>query len=303
VNLDKPCNNCALGEPTRAVVRIIDDDADRLKTFSSMMLRIGYNSDKWDVVMEEWRQQFFEAVAVPVEEDDMGERLSWRTATPTGWAVHIVAVVWKVFAAFVPPVRLGSGWPAFVFALLFIGFVTMMIQEVATFFGCVLGCPPAINAITFVALGTSLPDTFASKTAALGDEDADASVGNVTGSNSVNVFLGIGMPWIFASVYWRVRGPNQEWLDRYAADYPDAYGDGWATFIVEGGDLAFSVGIYSGLAMCAILLLFARRKLCAPAPEPRARPHPFEARVPRVTGTAVSWAAPRCRDTRRARRS
>ena len=48
---------------------------------------------------------------------------------------------------------------------------------------------------------------------------------------------------------------------RYAADHPDAYGDGWATFIVEGGDLAFSVGIYSGLALCALLLLFARRKV------------------------------------------
>ena len=33
-------------------------------------------------------------------------------------------------------------------------------------------------------------DTFASKTAAIQDETADASVGNVTGSNAVNVFLG-----------------------------------------------------------------------------------------------------------------
>ena len=33
-------------------------------------------------------------------------------------------------------------------------------------------------------------DTFASKTAAIEDETADASVGNVTGSNAVNVFLG-----------------------------------------------------------------------------------------------------------------
>jgi hypothetical protein len=34
-------------------------------------------------------------------------------------------------------------------------------------------------------------DTFASKVAAIEDDCADASVGNVTGSNAVNVFLGM----------------------------------------------------------------------------------------------------------------
>jgi solute carrier family 8 (sodium/calcium exchanger) len=34
-------------------------------------------------------------------------------------------------------------------------------------------------------------DTFASKVAAIEDDTADASVGNVTGSNAVNVFLGM----------------------------------------------------------------------------------------------------------------
>jgi solute carrier family 8 (sodium/calcium exchanger) len=35
--------------------------------------------------------------------------------------------------------------------------------------------------ITFVALGTSLPDLFASKTAATQEKYADNAVGNVTG--------------------------------------------------------------------------------------------------------------------------
>lgn len=30
---------------------------------------------------------------------------------------------------------------------------------------------------------------------------ADNSVGNVTGSNSVNVFLGLGLPWTMAAIY------------------------------------------------------------------------------------------------------
>ena len=49
-------------------------------------------------------------------------------------------------------------------------------------------------------------DTFASKTAAIQDETADASVGNVTGSNAVNVFLGIGIAWSMAAIYWEAQG-------------------------------------------------------------------------------------------------
>ena len=44
-------------------------------------------------------------------------------------------------------------------------------------------------------------DTFASKTAAIEDESADNSVGNVTGSNAVNVFLGIGIAWTMAAIF------------------------------------------------------------------------------------------------------
>ena len=47
-----------------------------------------------------------------------------------------------------------------------IGLVTYIVGEVATVFGCVLYVKESVTSITFVALGTSLPDTFASKTAA-----------------------------------------------------------------------------------------------------------------------------------------
>jgi solute carrier family 8 (sodium/calcium exchanger) len=46
-----------------------------------------------------------------------------------------------------------------------------------------------------------ISDTFASKVAACQDKYADASVGNVTGSNAVNVFLGIGVGWSIAAIY------------------------------------------------------------------------------------------------------
>lgn len=51
-----------------------------------------------------------------------------------------------------------------------------------------------------------ISDTFASKVAAVHDKHADASVGNVTGSNAVNVFLGIGVAWSIAAVYHYFKG-------------------------------------------------------------------------------------------------
>lgn len=64
------------------------------------------------------------------------------------------------------------------------------------------------TAITFVALGTSMPDTFASKSAAVNEKWADSSIGNINGSNSVNVFLGLGLPWLLAAAYWQSKVGN-----------------------------------------------------------------------------------------------
>ena len=52
----------------------------------------------------------------------------------------------------------------------------------------------------------TISDTFASKVAAIQDSTADNSVGNVTGSNAVNVFLGLGIAWSMASFYHSMHG-------------------------------------------------------------------------------------------------
>ena len=74
--------------------------------------------------------------------------------------------------------------------------------------GCTIPLPDAVTAITIVALGTSLPDTFASMTAAKSSDSADSAVGNVNGSNAVNVFLGLGLPWVIAAHYADSKGKD-----------------------------------------------------------------------------------------------
>ena len=81
--------------------------------------------------------------------------------------------------------------------------------------------------------------------AAIGDQYADASIGNVTGSNAVNVFLGIGLAWTIAAVYWAIVGETEE----------------EKKFLVEPGNLAFSVTLFSCFAFVAILILVIRRRM------------------------------------------
>jgi len=152
--------------------------------------------------------------------------------------MHFLTLPWKLIFAFIPPTAIMYGYPTFVISILFIGLNTAFIGDVAGHLGCFIYLKDCVNAIGFVALGTSVPDTFASKTAAIEDETADASVGNVTGSNAVNVFLGIGIAWTMAAIYWEAGGEE---------------------FIVPVGSLGFSVTIFCIEAVLAILILLLRR--------------------------------------------
>jgi len=152
--------------------------------------------------------------------------------------MHYISLFWKLLFATVPPTDMVGGWACFVVSILWIGVLTAFINDLASSFGCTIGLLDSVTAISFVALGTSIPDTFASKVAAVGDQYADSSVGNVTGSNAVNVFLGIGMAWTLAAVVKKIRGEK---------------------FEVEAGSLGFSVTLFVVFALLAITLIVLRR--------------------------------------------
>lgn len=146
---------------------------------------------------------------------------------------------WKVVGAIVPPKKIWGGWAAFLVALAIIGIITTIVGEVATVLGCVINLKPSVTGITLVAMGTSLPDTFASKTAAQSSPNADSAIGNVTGSNSVNVFLGMGLPWVIASIYWQVQHDS--------------------TYYVPPGSMSFSVVMFISTSLICFLILGLRR--------------------------------------------
>ena len=146
-----------------------------------------------------WGQQFRNAVMLGPQ---IGENNQTIEDVSFGEAIwHFATIGWKVIFAVVPPPNMAGGWACFVCALIGIGLIVIVVAEVATLMGCVFGLLDLVTAITFVALGTSLPDTFASMTAARNSEFADSAIGNITGSNCVNVFLGLGLPYLIASIY------------------------------------------------------------------------------------------------------
>merc|ERR1712020_373665 len=184
-----------------------------------------------------WLEQFTGAFEVQAD-DDEGEEGEEKMPSCGDYIMHFLTLPWKLIFALIPPTAIMNGYPTFVISIAAVGLCTAVIGDVAGHLGCFIYLKDCVNAIAFVALGTSVPDTFASKTAAIEDDTADNSVGNVTGSNAVNVFLGIGIAWTMAAIYWESQGK---------------------TFDVPVGSLGFSVTIFCIEALLAIIILMLRR--------------------------------------------
>jgi solute carrier family 8 (sodium/calcium exchanger) len=214
------------------------------------------------IATSSWADQFISAIYVNGSKEEQAES-SWLDCF-----FHVLSVPWKLMFAFIPPSELGGGTLCFVISLVAIGSVTAIIGDIAGMLGCAAGIRDNITAITIVALGTSLPDTFASMAAAKGDDSADNSIGNVTGSNSVNVFLGLGIQWCVGAFYWHFNyeAKKSEWE---AQEFQgQKYGEVYAQytvpmgyFIYPAGSLGFSVGVFSTLACCCVAFLALRRQL------------------------------------------
>ncbi|XP_078690890.1 sodium/calcium exchanger 2-like isoform X3 [Branchiostoma floridae x Branchiostoma belcheri] len=230
VELSDAAGGALIGRQRRTVITIVNDDeynglVDRVLTI------VNVNMDHLQLASSTWGGQFRDAMNVNGGDVE--------NATTMDYVMHFLTFGWKVLFALTPPVNFLGGWLTFLVSLMgFIFLLTVIISDLASTFGCLIKLEDNLTAITLVAMGTSLPDLFASRTAARAEKYADASIGNVTGSNSVNVFLGLGLPWLIASIYWQAQGK---------------------TFQVPAGSLAFSVMAYSICAILCIILLVLRR--------------------------------------------
>ncbi|XP_050401671.1 sodium/calcium exchanger 2 isoform X6 [Patella vulgata] len=182
-----------------------------------------------------WGSQFANAMTVGGDTDSEGNEVDPKWSH---YLMHFFTFFWKLLCALIPPTNCLGAWPTFVFSLTVIAVLTAFVEQLGHLIGCVIGLRTSVTGITIIALGTSVPDTFASRTAAKQDTHADAAIGNVTGSNSVNVFLGLGLPWVIATVYAAISGTEYQ---------------------VKTTNLTESVIIFSTCGTICIILLLLRR--------------------------------------------
>ena len=221
------------------------DELVQLLDFSSPQPKAGHEQGDGSYL-----GQFQEAVQLPSE------------VGPGSMAMWLLSLPWKLICAIVPPPEWSDGWSCFLVTLVLIGLLTALVGDLANHMGCCLGIAKSTTAMTFVAMGSSLPDTFASRIAAATEPTADACIVNITGSNSVIVFLGLGLPWMAAAIYWASYGQEHEavWRDRYSSE-PWYTPQMAVSFVVPAGDLAYSVQIFLAVASLCFGTLIARRRL------------------------------------------
>ena len=90
------------------------------------------------------------------EEEEDGSREE-RLPSCFDYVMHFLTVFWKVLFACVPPTEYCHGWACFGVCILVIGLLTALIGDLASHFGCTVGLKDSVNAVVFVALGTSIP--------------------------------------------------------------------------------------------------------------------------------------------------
>ncbi|ETE67461.1 Sodium/calcium exchanger 1, partial [Ophiophagus hannah] len=230
-----------LGEHTK--LEVIIEESYEFKALPGSSCYYSLNISTGDISIPNMQSTTYKSADLEAssarEDDDDDECGEEKLPSCFDYVMHFLTVFWKVLFAFVPPTDYWNGWACFVVSILMIGLLTAFIGDLASHFGCTIGLKDSVTAVVFVALGTSVPDTFASKVAATQDQYADASIGNVTGSNAVNVFLGIGVAWSIAAIYHAANGE---------------------TFAVQPGTLAFSVTLFTIFAFISVGVLLYRRR-------------------------------------------
>jgi Ca2+/Na+ antiporter len=85
----------------------------------------------------------------------------------------------------------------FTVVVLWVAAFTYIMVDAATRFGCFVNVPEVVMGLIVLAVGTSVPDTIASIAVAKKGH-ADMAAANAVGSNTFDILLGLGLPWLIS---------------------------------------------------------------------------------------------------------
>lgn len=188
-------------------------------------------------VLSIWRQQFVDALVLESTESIKISSIYLRMAK-IFW--QLLLMPWRLLFASVPPYQVAHGWIAFICSLVFISGIAYVVTKLTDVLSCVTGINAYVIAFTALASGTSWPDLVASKIAAERQITADSAIANITCSNSVNIYIGIGMPWLIDTTY-----------NFFAYKEP--------LYIENAGWLSFSLLVFFATSAGCIAVLVLRR--------------------------------------------
>jgi len=90
-------------------------------------------------------------------------------------------------------------WLTFFVSLLHITWMSYFMVEFMTKLGCLWRISDTVMGLTFLAMGTSIPDALGSLAVANKGE-GDMAVSNAVGSNVFDICMGLGLPWFIKCV-------------------------------------------------------------------------------------------------------
>lgn len=90
-------------------------------------------------------------------------------------------------------------WATFFVSLLHITWISYFMVEFMTKLGCMWHISDTVMGLTFLAMGTSIPDALGSLAVAEKGE-GDMAVSNAVGSNVFDICIGLGLPWFIKCV-------------------------------------------------------------------------------------------------------
>ncbi|KAE9611820.1 putative sodium/calcium exchanger membrane region [Lupinus albus] len=221
-------------------IHVNEDNGDTVDIFSihseyptdSMYVRVPQRDDAAEVshkakeiMLEDtdlltiWRHQFVDALRLENPESKKLSNIYLRMAR-IFW--QLLLLPWKFMFAFIPPCHIAHGWISFICSLVFISGIAYIVTKITDLISCVTvastydsvrsassnffsffpltGINAYVIAFTALASGTSWPDLVASKIAAERQLTADSAIANITCSNSVNIYVELGGPKLWAWV-------------------------------------------------------------------------------------------------------
>merc|ERR1712063_97203 len=123
-----------------------------------------------------------------------------------GWVWFVLAWPYEfVFSYTIPPVQGKYKYQfiaSFVMSLVWLAVFTALMVKWTEEIGCILGIEDAIMGVTFLALGTSMPDCLTSIFIARTGR-GNMAVCNALGSNIFDILLALSLPWAMSTVISR----------------------------------------------------------------------------------------------------